>query len=557
MNIANIGAFAGGLQRGYLNAEEEARRQESQEFARQNQAFARDQMAAWRDEQARRERIRQGVAGIARPGSIGMTGADMEGAPEPVMNKTEQTYLRELGNVYAREGDIDRAFLMGDRQYVLGQRAFEEGQRDFQLGQQRRTLGQQGAADRALSMRAQMLQELDADPNAFVGKYAPMFNADRIGGPEHAGSMVSFANTPNGQVGFLIRPDGRVGGQFPVTRDALMAIVNGLTDEALAGTSPEAFGAYSTRAENRDFRNQTIGVQRLTAEAAMRNAQTNEQYRRDLINKPITGQDGLGRLVTLSPDGTRQLGVYGAARPAGGADAGRQLPPNVIKELNDAAQAVDSAKTPQERQAAQQRYNNLYSNAATLLGKVVPPREIKGAYAGGAEVTQFDLMRQSIMGNKDLDPAGKMQQLAQVDKIQTATELAPQVAQLQPDERVPQLREMFQRGIAQRFSNEELMKTFGFTAVEIQAARKPAATAQTPSGASKGGTATREPAPASVPGDKQGLARPARMEGEALPAYRARLVEWDKQQAALERARVAEEVQRMGAGLRRPLVDGQ
>jgi hypothetical protein len=495
--IANFGSFASGLMQGHLAGEAERRREEAELRAKEDQAFQLEQRGIWRDEQERAKRIRQGIAGIARPGAeVGRTQFMAEGIDGPeaipglstIQRQSDADYYRQLGDVYTREGDIERAEGMRDRLFNLDQR-------NFQLGQQGRTLRQQSAADAALGRRAEMIRELQADMPAFLAKYSPMFNADQIGGERYRGSQVAFASTPQGQVGYLVSPDGKSTMQFPVTQQSLMDIINGLTDAELSATSPEAYAAAATRGIQRG----QLAATGLTAQAAMRNADTNASYRAWMEGRPLVQTDGSGRVITLDPTGTRQLGVFGSPRPLpGSGGAAKELPPKMVKELNEAAQAVEVAKTPQERQAAQQRYTNLYSIAATYMGKVLKPGEIKGNYpgtgSGDPRIDALNAQEQQLLGKMTGDNYEATQAaLTNIAGRRQAIKLQGQLQELGDN---VEARVGLARDLIGRNATQEALQGLGFTPDEVRAARKPAPLSQTPSGAKVGGSATSQPAAA-------------------------------------------------------------
>lgn len=292
MNIANLGAFGAGLVRGDILADEERRKDE-------DQAFQLEQRKAWRDEQARLERVRQGIAGVARPGAEvgrvpmmapGMDGEEAIPGLYNVQRQTDAGYYGQLGDVYAREGMI----------------AESEGMRD-----RARTRDQQTRGDAALAARREMLKMAQTDLPGFMQKFGTAFNNNQWGGAHREGDYLAMASTPQGQVAHYFNKAGQMVGTIPVTPESITQLVNQLTDDELSTVSPEMYGAATTRGIQRG----QLGAQQTSAQAAMRTAAANEGYKDWLTTKPVIHQDGTGRLISLSADGTRQLGVFGSARP--------------------------------------------------------------------------------------------------------------------------------------------------------------------------------------------------------------------------------------------------
>lgn len=470
--IANFGSFAGGLMQGHRAALDEQRREEDQAFQRENQQFQRDsqsflakQRAEAIEEMARQKRLREGIAGLARPGAeLGRTSYMMEGIDGPevlpgaytINRQTDQGFLRGLADLYYREGMPEQAVGVEERM--------------FNLGQRERTLGHQRSVDAALSRRAEMIREAQADPTAFMAKYAPQFNADAIGGPQYAGHTVALASTPKGQVAYMVDPSGKNVGSVPINARTLTDFIDSLTDADLSAASPEMYGQVATRGIQRG----QLGAQQMTAAAALQNAVTNEAYKTGILGRPTLTPDGTGRILVTDPQGNL-LRTLGNPRPVpggGGGGGARQLPPAMVKELNEAAAAVDAAKTPAERMAAQQKYNNLYSIAATIMGKVLRPGEIKGNYAGTrdenprvAALQQQASQLESKMTGDNFEATQAA--LAKIDQQIGIIRLGEQVKGLSAAERVPEASKLIQQG-----ASPEVLQGLGFSQDEVRAARK-------------------------------------------------------------------------------------
>lgn len=534
MNIANIGAFAGGLQRGAVLAGEERRLEEDQQFQRERQQ-------AWKDEQARQERIRQGIAGVARPGAeVGRQPFVAEGIDGPenipglynVKQQTEQDYLRQLADVYSGAGEVEGMLRLRNA-------GFEQGQRE-------RALRQQGAADAALGRRADMVALLNRSPEEFVAKYSPLFNSDQIGGAQHKGAKVAFASTPQGQIGYLVTPDGKVGGQFPVTREALMGIIDQMTDADLGASSPEMYAAAAGRGIQRG----QLGAQQTTAAAAMRNAATQEAYRADLAKLTPFQQKLL----------EAQAGTYRAHSNLYGVQADNVGKSNRLGQV--VGQSEDGSQV-------------LMNTPSGLVASEVPPGfghlfpKVTGARpAAAAKMDEAEKLWQTHLGklqeaNPDMTPA----QVAQAKTTyMSGLGVAPQQftndirrgERVGPDGKVQQLTVTDVENFNARFPRSAVDPN------ELSWIRRQLPLGQHNTGAATGGTATKEPAPAKESGDKTqpvmsdeqlaadvrqngmfGLAE--RVLGPKPPSKSPRLQEWQARERDLK-----EQLSRIQTGLRRP-----
>lgn len=501
MGIANIGSFAGGLMRGHLAATEEQRRAE-------DQAFQNEQRGIWREDQARLKRIREGIAGIARPGQeTSRTPFVMDGIDGPeqlpgAYNVTRQTgegFQRGLADLYYREGAPELGAAAEDRIQTLSDRA-----RTNRLNE--RTDRQTAAVDAALLKRADMLKELATDEDAFVAKYGDLFNRDEFGGPQHKGARLAFASTPQGKVGYYIGADGTVGGQFPVNRQSLMEIVNQLTDADLSAASPEQFNAAQTRGIQRG----QLSAQQTTANAAMRNAATQEDWRRHLEGKPTLTPDGSGRILVTDNQGNL-LRTLGSPKPDPNARNAQFRDPvaydAAVKEYNALAAQYQAAETPVQRQDLARKMSVVEVKIANAMGKpmqVKPPAEGKdltfvktenGGYFAdpqGVPRAQFDAQGQFPMIPFGVDPRADKKWPAMQEKLgEAGASLAVAV------------NANGQHQWAFKSKDGRMWST-------PQEAVKPPEIKQDPSGANKGGTATKEPMPAPTTTSEKtaGLQRP-------------------------------------------------
>lgn len=491
MGIANIGSFAGGLMRGHLAATEEQRRQE-------DQAFQNEQRGIWREDQARLKRIREGIAGIARPGQeIGRSEYVMDGIDGPetlpgAYNVTRQTgegFQRGLADLYYREGAPELGAAAEDRIQTLSDRA-----RTNRLNE--RTDRQTAAVDAALLKRADMLKELATDEDAFVAKYGDLFNRDEFGGPQHKGARLAFASTPQGKVGYYIGADGTVGGQFPVNRQSLMEIVNQLTDADLSAASPEQFSAAQARGIQRG----QLSAQQTTANAAMRNAATNEAWRQFQESQPRLTPDGRGQVFVTDAKGNllRTLGVR--AQDPGMAALTRPTVRTATLNVPDPATGK-SSKVPVNVVTQMGENSVPVVKAYTMDGKLITDNKLLEQLAGGENpntpddprMATFQALRQNVVTNTTLDPVAKMEQLSQIDAQQSLYILQRDVPKLKPEERIPELRKLLKGGV-----DRKILQGVGFSLAELREAAKPEPLSQQKSGASAGGTATAAAAPAAT-----------------------------------------------------------
>ena len=376
--IANIGSFASGLMRGHLTATEEQRREE-------DQAFQKQQRDAWQEEQDRQKRVRAGIAGIARPGTeTGRTQFMMEGIDGPealpgaytVNRQTDEGFLRGLADLYYKEGMPEQAFGAEERGFTLKERA--------------RTLGQRERIDAALARRRELHKKAKADPVGFMVEYGQgEFNADKIGGPRFAGHTVAMASTPNGQVGYMINPQGQTVGSIPITSEAISRFIDSLTDDELSAASPEMYSQVAGRGLQRG----QLSAQQMTAQAAMRNAQANEDYRRWLQDRPTLMSTGSGKVVAIDSTGTRQLGMFGERRPVPGSAMAELRDPRAyaaaVDRYNALAEQFATETNPAKRADLIARMNVVEIQMSNAAGR---PAQIRGTNAPRPDITFKDFV---------------------------------------------------------------------------------------------------------------------------------------------------------------------
>jgi hypothetical protein len=454
--IANIGSFASGLMRGHLTATEEQRREE-------DQAFLKEQRGQTRDEWNRAEAIRRGIAALPQVGSQQTRRVK---DPQAIMDTGDENQF--MDEAYSYTPEMRQQALAGlYRQYGREDLAGGAEDRGYSLFKQGRERGQIERVDTALSNRAQHLKDLkELGLAGYAEKHGRSFNGDLWGGPKFAGHTVSFASTPKGQMVYMHDPSGNVSGKMPYTEASVLEFINSLTDAELSAASPEMYSQVATRGIQRG----QLGAQQTTAAAAMRNAQANEDYRNWMQGRPTYQQSGDGTILQFGPSGNL-LGTFGRPRPLPGS-GGRQLSPDAVKELNVAAAAVDAAKTPQERLAAQQKFSNLYTIAMTSLGKVMKPGEVKGLYPGTADqdpqLAALDTQAQQLLAKMTGDNYGATQDaLKDIERQRSVVMLKRQISGLTPEERVPEASNLLKQG-----ATPEVLQQLGFTQEEVRAARK-------------------------------------------------------------------------------------
>lgn len=428
MSIANVGAFVKGAATGHRDALDERRKEEDQQFQQ-------EQRGRQKKEWATADAVQSQLAGIQRPGKYAEVGPSIDGMG-PTRSGFEvspQDYQRQVADVYASHGMLDKSVAAEDRSFTLGQQA--------------RTLREQDVNDAVLQAgRLRLTDPIGAMrvlTKASRG-VVPGFDFEETVDPVTGATLVGYKNTRTGE--WLEKPQ-------PVNAETVQLAI----DETFKWASTQNW-AKSTE----------LGIRK-------QDADTNAQYRKD-------SAENMREQRRLQEMGLQQQAAYqqgqlaisrmNAANAASRTGGSKQLPQEMVVQLNEAAAAVDNARTPQERQAAQQRYMNLYSNAATVMGKVLKPGEVKGSFSGVNSMetdptrVRYEAVRQGIMGNKDLEPLQKMEQLRELDAAERFEVVQRQVPMLAPEERVPELRRLIQTG---QFDREQIMK-MGFTLSELRAA---------------------------------------------------------------------------------------
>lgn len=458
--IANIGSFASGLMRGHLTATEEQRREE-------DQAFQKQQRDAWQEEQDRQKRVRAGIAGIARPGTeTGRTQFMMEGIDGPealpgaytVNRQTDEGFLRGLADLYYKEGMPEQAVGAEERIFALGQRG--------------RTLGQQRATDAALARRAAMIKEAQDDPTGFMAKYGPQFNADQIGGPQYAGMQVALASSPQGQMAYMLDPrSGKTVGSMPVTAQSISDFINTLTDQELSAASPEMYSQVAGRGLQRG----QLSAQQMTAQAALRNAVTNESYKDGMLRRPLI-QESRGQTRVIDPATGSLIATYGSRMPDPGAEAANR--PNIRTAMITVPDQVTGKPTKVPVNVVTQLGPNNVPvvNAYTMDGRPIKDNKLLSQLAGGdlsggeqdPQLAALSAQTQRLLANMTGDNYGATQDaLKDIDKQRNVIMLKRQISGLTPEERVPEASNLLKQG-----ATPEVLQQLGFTQEEVRAARK-------------------------------------------------------------------------------------
>lgn len=499
MLIQNLGAFTAGLARGDLAASEEQRKREQQDFAR-------EQQQAWREAQKREEAQRQAFAGVRRPGDYevqsyrGMTGGlDMEDMPRETerISVSDEDFARGLARASA-----DPSAALGFLNTA------------GQLNQQARVLRANRDMDAALARYRASIDEFRRDPEGFLTRNISLFNADKIGGPEFAGQRVALQRTPQGNQAIIIGPDNNVIGTMPITPQTVEDTLARLVSSELGSVSPEVF----FQNQGRRLQERQVGAAETTAAAAASRADTEGQYRRDLAGRPLVQNDGSGRIVVLDPTGSRVIGTYGAPRPEPGAGMGAGRMPQLLGATQDGQLIV---MTPQG-----------------IRTQPMPPGVTAGDIfprASGVRPkpgTSFQAQREQLLARLTGDNFQQTQEaLASIDAQESRFLLEQRLADLPPEERVPELRKLIAQG-----ATLEALRSFGFTPRELREASKPAPAA---------------PAASPAPAAPAGISRPA----PAAPAQRAPSV--DISDAQLMEAVRTNGVTGVGAALLGPRPTGR
>lgn len=222
---------------------------------------------------------------------------------------------------------------------------------DEQFAWQRDQYARQKAAyDRSQQLQSQrdaLLKEyadhdayvagLDNVPDEQLGEYIKQGITKYNTSPLFKNGYFANATVLNGQPvivhGDMARKSSEI---IPITRDGVKAGAAHMSDmlrRQLAMISPEDWQNYDTQERQVGLERDKIGIQRTTADAAMRNAATQEQYRQDSIEERRRAreedvtymQDGTGRILCFRQG--KLIGTFGSARPVmGGGDGSGATP---------------------------------------------------------------------------------------------------------------------------------------------------------------------------------------------------------------------------------------
>lgn len=280
---------------------------------------------------------------------------------------------------------------------------------DEQFAWQRDQYARQKAAyDRSQQLQSQrdaLLKEyadhdayvagLDNVPDEQLGEYIKQGITKYNTSPLFKNGYFANATVLNGQPvivhGDMARKSSEI---IPITRDGVKAGATHMSDmllKQLAMLSPEDFQTYTAQERQVGLERDKIGIQRTTADAAMRNAITQEQFRQDSIDERRRDreenvnymQDGTGRIL-----GFRQgklIGAFGSARPVmgggGGGGADHSLSPQEQAQLGSLLAEYDAEKDPAKQAAIARRYQLAQSNMMLSRGRVpnLPAPMFKGS----------------------------------------------------------------------------------------------------------------------------------------------------------------------------------
>ena len=251
---------------------------------------------------------------------------------------------------------------------------------------------QQDALLKAYNDHQEYAAGLDNVPDEKLGDYIQRgidkYNTD----PHFSNNYFAHATVLDGKPvlvhGSLAAKNAEV---IPITRDSVrqgLARMDGMLRQKLAATSPEGFAQYYDANVQSALKRDELGVHRMTAEATMRNAATQEQYRKDSVEERRRAreedvnymQDGTGRVL-----GFRQgklIGTFGAARPVvGGGGADYSLTPQERAQFGDIMARYSAEKDPAKQAAIAREYQLAQSNALLGRGKVpnLPAPMFKGS----------------------------------------------------------------------------------------------------------------------------------------------------------------------------------
>lgn len=385
MSIAAIGAGMAGLVRGHQMAEEDKRKAEDQKFLNEQRGRQRQD---WADADA----LKGALTSIRPAGTYedvdplaAAEGLEPSMLPKTRVTRTDADVMQDQARAFQKFGKVQEAAQMTG--------AARQTKRED------RTDKLTGERDAVFREAGEMWADLRAgDMNAFRAKWGERFNADQIGGPQYAGYKVQF--NPEGTKTYIMDPQGAIVREAPWNPQTARSLVEEYLDGRLSTLSAEDYQQTTARGLDR----RKTGAAETTARAAADQAraagekvQVDREYKDFLASRPNIAADGTGRLVSISSDGTRQLGVFGSARPivdrvGGGGGANAIKDPAgydaAVKEYNDLAVKYQTSTDPQERNRLRAQIQVTSGKIANAMGKPMQLRDEK-PQLGFKELTDF------------------------------------------------------------------------------------------------------------------------------------------------------------------------
>lgn len=299
---------------------------------------------------------------------------------------------------------------------------------DEQFAWQRDQYARQKAAyDRSQQLQSQrdaLLKEyadhdayvagLDNVPDEQLGEYIKQGITKYNTSPLFKNGYFANATVLNGQPvivhGDMARKSSEI---IPITRKGIKAGAAHMSDmlrRQLAMISPEDWQNYDTQERQTGLERDKIGVQRTTADAAMRNAATQEQYRKDSIEERRLAreedvtymQDGPGQIYALR-DG-KVIATIGRPRPiqgGGGGGVDYSLSPAEQSKFADVLARYNAEQDPAKQAAIAREYQMLQSNALLMRGKV--PNLPAAMFKGSTSTVSPELMAKYLTAREALD----------------------------------------------------------------------------------------------------------------------------------------------------------
>lgn len=262
----------------------------------------------------------------------------------------------------------DEAFKMQQEQHKNAQEKFG-WERDAQTEQRRVQ-----EAEKALAAKYQPLfaGALKGDYSGF-GDLIHAYNSQQGGfGDGHTAAMQS---TPQGTVVHRLDGKGQAVGSYQLNPQTAMELLQQAYMMERGGLGHNQF----REVQEYGLKNRQVRATERTADATVKNADTMEKHRQnqyDLeLSKPITANDGTGRIVTMSRDGRTQLGTFGAARPVlghGGGGGGKDysLNPGEQAQLRDLYTQYEVAQNDTERALIAKKIQLVNTMHQLRVGKV-------------------------------------------------------------------------------------------------------------------------------------------------------------------------------------------